>query len=46
MRVSVDRHDRVTKIVFYKFETLAAGRVVTVNVRLLTKYGSELCVGV
>jgi len=46
MRIGVDRHDRVTKIVLDEGEILATGSVVAVDVGLLSEDGPELSVGV
>ncbi len=46
MRIRVDRHDRVTKIVLDEGEILATGSVVAVHVGLLSEDGPELSVGV
>lgn len=46
MRICVDRHDRVTKIVFDEGEILATSSVVAVHVGLLSEDGPELSVGV
>ena len=45
MRVGVYGHDRVAEIVFDKCETLPTRCVVAVYMRLLSKHGPELRVG-